>query len=260
MFFDTHCHLNSEGLYEQLDSVLKDARNKGVSFFNVVGYDYKSSVRALKIASTNDDIVCSLGIHPCDIDGISEQEFTELERMLKSNKVVAVGEIGLDYYWIKDLDARERQKDFFIRQINLANKLKLPIVIHSRDALEDTYTILKNNQPHYGGVMHCYSGSKEMLKNFLELGLYISLAGPVTFLNAVTPKEIAFNVPLDKLLIETDSPYLTPHPHRGKKNNPGYIQFIAEAIANIKNISVEEVAKCTKDNGNLLFHVKQYEK
>lgn len=254
--FDSHCHLNDEKLYTKVDEVIQNSFAMGVDKMVVVGYDLKSSLLAVELAERFDCIYATIGYHPTDSVKLTNEDYLKTIELANHPKVVAIGEIGLDYYWIKDPVERDIQKKWFITQINLANKIKKPIVIHSRDANEECLKILKENKPEYGAVMHCYSGSAEMLKQVLDMGMLISLGGPVTFANAKTPKEVAFAVPLDKLLVETDSPYLTPHPHRGKENYPGYTKLVVEEIARIKGLSVEEVSNITYDNAIKFFGIK----
>ena len=168
---------------------------------------------------------------------------------------MALGEIGLDYYWVKDEEQRNLQKEYFVRQIKEANKHHLPICVHNRDAINDCLEILKNNHVEMGGVMHCFSGSVEVMNEFLKCGMYISLGGPVTFKNARVPKEVAKVVPLDKLMVETDSPYLAPHPYRGKQNEPSYITLVVDEIASLKGVSKEEIMEATYRNASKMFHV-----
>ena len=257
MIFDTHCHLNHEDLYKDLNSVIERAKSAGVTRFLVVGYDKESSLLAVKLATEYDFIYAAIGYHPTEIYGISETDFLDVMNLLKHPKVVALGEIGLDYYWIKDEKERELQKEYFIRQINIANENNLPISIHNRDAIEDCLKILKEHPLKMGGVMHCYSGSVESMNEFLKCGMYISLGGPVTFKNAKTPKEVAKAVPLDKLLVETDSPYLAPHPFRGTQNEPEKIKFIVEEIANLRGVSYKEIEDETYKNALRIFKINE---
>ena len=257
MLFDSHCHLNDENLYDHIDQIIEDAKKTGVNKFIVVGYDKKSSLLAVKIAKKYKECYAAIGYHPTEIFEASEKDYLDTIALIKEPKVVAIGEIGLDYHWIKDLNQRELQKEWFIKQIEFANEHHLPISIHNRDSNEDCLKILKQHKPIYGGVMHCYSGSVEMLKDILDLGLNISLGGPVTFTNAKTPKEVAEEVPLEKLLIETDCPYLTPHPHRGEKNEPKYICLVAEEIARLKDISKKRVEQVTYENACKLFNIHE---
>ena len=257
VIFDTHCHLNDESLYDRIDQVISDAKKTGVSKFLVVGYDKKSSELAVKIANKYEECYAAVGIHPTEIFDLSEHDLYTTLNLYKNDKVVAIGEIGLDYHWVKEPEKRELQKEFFIKQIEFANEHELPISVHNRDAIEDCLAILKEHTPKCGGIMHCYSGSIEMMSEFIKLGMMISLGGPVTFTNAKTPKEVAEEVPLEKLLVETDSPYLTPHPHRGEKNEPKYICLVVEEIARLKDISKKHVEQVTYSNACKLFKIDE---
>ncbi len=249
MLIDSHAHLNSDRYENDLEEVIKKSVESGVEYIIVNGYDIESSKEAIRLANTYENIYATVGIHPLDIDKYKENTVEELRELASDDKVVAIGEIGLDYYY--DKSTMESQKKVFIEQLALAKELDLPVTIHTRDSINDTYEILKGSCNY--GVMHCYSGSVEYAKKFIELGYYISLAGPVTFKNAVVPKEVAKVVSLSKLLIETDCPYLTPHPNRGKRNDPSYVLLVAEEIARIKEIDVKEVEKATSDNAIKLF-------
>lgn len=255
MIFDSHCHLNHEDLYKGLNGVIERAKIAGVTRFLVVGYDKQSSLLAVDLANRFDFVYAAIGYHPTEIYGLSEEDFLDVMSLLKHPKVVALGEIGLDYYWIKDEKERELQKEYFIRQIDIANENDLPISIHNRDAINDCLQILKEHPVKMGGVMHCYSGSVESMHEFLKCGMYISFGGPVTFKNAKTPKEVATIVPLDKLLVETDSPYLAPHPFRGTQNEPAKIRLVVEEIARLRNMKFEEIEDATFENASKLFHV-----
>ena len=257
MLIDTHVHLNNERLLPDVEKVIQKAKTAGVAKFFVVGWDVESSKTAIKLAETYEEVYAIVGIHPSDSVKYESSVLGEIEKMLNHEKVIAVGEIGLDYHWIKDEGGRSKQREFFIAQIKLANKYNLPVSIHMRDAAKDTYDVLEKHRPKKGGVMNCYSSSVEMAEMFINLGMYISLGGPVTFTNAKMPKRVASQVPLDKLLIETDAPYLTPHPYRGKLNEPALLPLIAKQIAKIKNVSYEEVIKRSSENAIRLFRVKQ---
>lgn len=258
MIFDTHCHLNSEELYPRIDEVINEAKHANVNKFLVVGYDAKTSLLAIKIAKKYPECYAAIGFHPTEIFDVSDEEYNKIMSLAKKeNKVVAIGEIGLDYHWIKDPIQRELQKEWFIKQIDFANEVHLPICIHNRDSNEDCFNILKEHRPLYGLVMHCYSGSVEMMKEILKFDkAYISLGGPVTFTNAKTPKEVAEVVPLDRLLIETDSPYLTPHPFRGMKNEPKYISLVSEEIARLRNMSKKTLEKELYKNSCYIFGIE----
>lgn len=255
MIFDTHCHLNDSALLERIDEVLADALKVGVDKFLVVGWNKESSFKAVELAHKYKGIYAAIGFHPTDIDGVSENDYNEVMSLVSDPKVVAIGEIGLDYHWVKDPVQREKQKEWFIKQIYFANVHKKPISIHNREAFEDCLKILKEHKPMYGGVMHCYSGSVELLQDVLDLGLHIGLDGPLTFTNAKTPKEVCEKVPLDRLLVETDSPYLSPHPLRGTVNEPKNIALVIDEITRIKGLSKKHILEVIYDNSCKLFHV-----
>lgn len=256
MIFDTHCHLNSDELYKDIESYIQRANKANVKYFLVVGWDKNSSELAVKIANMYDFCYAAIGYHPENIEDVTEQEFLDTMELAKCPKVVAIGEIGLDYHWEKDPLKQEKQKEFFIKQIQFANTIKKPIVIHCREAINDCLHLLKSNKPEYGGTMHCYSGSSELVNDFINLGLYISLGGPVTFTNARTPKEVAEDVPIDKLLIETDSPYLSPHPLRGTINEPKNIELVLDQIAILKNMSRKHLECAIFENSLRCFNIK----
>ena len=276
--FDNHAHYNDEKFNEDRDEIIRKIYESGVTKLICAGYSLDSSIKALGIAEKYDFIYTIAGISPNDIpgknqdedlDGKSEEEkeklFTKcmqivdnqlekIEKLAQNPKVVAIGEIGLDYYWNKE--NKELQKKVFIKQIQLANKLNLPIVIHTREAVMDTLDILKNVCPTIKpGVFHCCPLNVELVKEALKLGFYISFAGPVTFKNSKNAKEIAEMVPLDRMLIETDSPYLAPEPVRGTRNDSRNVRYIAEKIAEFRGISVEEVAQATYMNARKVFEI-----
>lgn len=253
--FDTHCHLNSEQLYADRDNYIKRAQEKGVKYFLVVGYDKESSLKAISIAEEYDFVYAAIGFHPTELDFVSE-DFDEITSLLKHPKVVALGEIGLDYYWVKEEKEQEKQKQYFIKQINIANDNNLPIIVHNRDAFEDCLNILKEHTPKMGGVMHCYSGPADKVKDIVKLGMFVSFGGPVTFLNGRRPKEAATITPLDMLLLETDCPYLSPHPYRGKTNEPANVALVANEVASLHNLRVEELGVITTKNAKKLFHIE----
>ncbi|MFY9176535.1 MAG: TatD family hydrolase [Caldicoprobacterales bacterium] len=254
MLFDTHAHLDDKRFDEDRDELIRELPNRGVSRVITPGIDTDSSKKCVDLAGKYDIVYAAVGIHPHEANQAEDNYLDLLADMARHKKVVAIGEIGLDYYY--DFSPRDIQKKCFIEQIELAAELKLPIIIHNRDSHEDMLNILKSYKGIInGGVMHCFSGSWEMAKTVLDLGLYISLAGPVTFKNAKRPVEIAQNVPLDRLLIETDSPYLTPVPHRGKRNDPGHVSLVAEKIAEIRGITGEEVGRITTENAVKLFKI-----
>lgn len=253
--FDTHVHLNSDKYKDDLIEVINNARNAGIEYLICVGWDIKSSKDAVSLAEQYDFIYAAVGIHPTDVNDLTDADFKELSTLLDHRKVVALGEIGLDYHW--DVTSKEDQNKYFRKQIKLAQEKNKPIIIHSRDAIEDTYNILKEeNIQNIGGVMHCYSSSVEMSEKFLELGLYISLGGPVTFKNAKHSKKVAETINLNRLLVETDCPYLTPHPNRGKRNEPTYVELVVQEIAKLRDMTKEDVEKITTENSKCLFRIK----
>lgn len=255
MIFDTHCHLNSLELYERIDEVIESAKKVGVDKFLVVGWNKESSFLAVELAHKYNEIYAAIGFHPTDIEDVSEKDYQETMNLVDDPRVVAIGEIGLDYHWVKDLEQRERQKEWFIKQINFANEHKKPISIHNRDAFADCLNILKTHKPLYGGIMHCYSGSVELLDDVLGLGLFIGLGGPLTFTNAKTPKEVCEKVPLEKLVVETDAPYLSPHPLRGTVNEPKNIALVVDQVAELKKMSKKHILDVLYNNSCRLFGI-----
>lgn len=259
MIFDTHCHLNSEDLYEYADELIESARKKGVSAIMVPGYDYDSCLKVFELIKKN-HIYGAIGLQPEEIFKTNFEDFFPLFAKAKSeNKIKAIGEIGLDYYWEKDEKKREKQREIFIKQIQIANEMHLPIIVHSREAINDTYKILKEHKPLCGGIMHCYSGPAEMVKQFTDVGMYISLGGPVTFKNAKTPKEVAKIVSIDNLLVETDAPYLAPHPLRGTQNKPENIVLVLKIIEEIRQCPFEYICEQTYKNACKIFGIEYEE-
>lgn len=255
MIFDTHCHLNSDELYPQVEQIIEKSLQKGVRGFVVVGWDEVSSLLAVDLAHKYPYIYAAVGFHPCNIDDVDDDKFERVMKLLSDNKVVALGEIGLDYHWVEDKTAQENQRKFFLRQIKEANKYHKPIIIHSRDATRDTLNVLKACPPLYSGVMHCFSSSLEIAKECIKLGLYISFGGPLTFKNAKQSKQVASEIDIEHILVETDCPYLTPHPFRGQLNDPSYITFVVAQLAELKQLSITEVEDITYENAKKLFHV-----
>lgn len=254
MYIDTHVHLNNVDLYKKIDEVINDAKSYNVNKFFVVGYDLESSKLAIEIAEKYDNCFAIIGFHPTEIKNYGTFEYDWLEQNLNHKKVVALGECGFDFHW--DVTTKEEQVEAFIKQIKLAIKYNLPLSIHSRDALQLTYDILKENNAHLvGGVMHSYSGSYEMAKEFIKLNFKLGISGPVTFKNGKSMKEVCEKIDLKYLITETDSPYLTPHPYRGKENGPKYIPLIVDEIARIKSINTSEVEKKIEENVKELFGV-----
>ncbi|MGL5917238.1 MAG: TatD family hydrolase [Culicoidibacterales bacterium] len=255
MFFDTHCHLNAEQFRGEIEGILENAKQADVKFMLVVGFDRQTIEDAVSLAEAHEHIYAAVGWHPVDAIDLTETDLARIEQLMIHPKVVAVGEIGLDYHW--DKSPYEVQQIVFEQQIELALKYDKPIIVHDRDAHQAVYeTLKKYAQRGLRGVMHSYSASGEMVKAFTELGFMISLSGVVTFKNAKMPKKVAELTPLEYLLIETDAPYLTPHPYRGKRNEPAYVALVAEEIALLKGISVDEVAKATSENAKRLFKIE----
>lgn len=251
MIWDTHAHLDDPRYIGDFEQVLENMKQAQISRVLNVGYDLPSSERSLQLAHQFEHIYAAVGVHPHDAEAATLETWERLIQIAKDKKVIGWGEIGLDYY--RDLSPRSVQKEVFMRQIELADQTGLPIIIHNRDAHEDILKIVKEHKPKQGGVFHCYSGSWEMAKVLLNLGFYISFAGPLTYKNARHTVEVAKNVPLDRFMIETDSPYLTPEPYRGKRNEPTYVREVAARIAEIRNLDFQEVAEQAFQNANELF-------
>ncbi|MGE6261221.1 TatD family hydrolase [Heyndrickxia sporothermodurans] len=254
MLFDTHVHLNDTQYDQDLEGVISNAKEAGISNMVVVGFDRPTINKAIELVEKYDFLYASIGWHPVDAIDMTEQDLLWIEELTAHPKVVALGEMGLDYHW--DKSPKEIQKVVFRKQIKLAKKVKLPIIIHNREATQDIVDILKEEDAkEVGGIMHCFSGSPEIAKECIDMNFYISLGGPVTFKNAKKPKEVALEIPLSHLLIETDCPYLAPHPFRGKRNEPAFVKLVAQQIAEIKGISLEEVADQTTKNAKRLFGI-----
>ncbi len=251
-FFDSHSHYNDESFDEDRNKIIKQTFDENVTRIMCIGYNVKKSIKAIEIAEENDFIYASCGISPNDIEDYSEENLLKIEEMASNRKIVAIGEIGLDYHWNKE--NKEQQKELFIKQIDIANKYNKPIIIHTREAVMDTINIIKEHPVKNTGIFHCCPLNQELIKQGLNLGYYISFSGVITFKNA-KPEEAVSMVPLDRILIETDSPYMSPEPHRGTRNNSINVKFVAKKIAEIKGISIEEVAKSTYNNANNIFKI-----
>ncbi|CEQ32194.1 deoxyribonuclease [[Clostridium] sordellii] len=256
MLFDSHAHLNDERFDEDREELINSLKAKGVDLVLNPGACIETSKSSVELANKYDFIYAAVGVHPHDVGEMTEDDIKTLRKLaLENEKVKAIGEIGLDYYY--DNSPREIQKKWFKRQIELANELKLPIIIHDRDAHGDTFEIIKNTKnPEIGCVLHCYSGNVELAKEYVKMGCYISIPGTVTFKNNKKTREVAKEIPLEYLLIETDSPYMAPEPHRGKRNDPSLVQFVADKIAQEKGISYEQVCETTKENAKRFFNIK----
>lgn len=254
MFIDTHVHLNADQYEEDLQEVIDNALQAKVETMVVVGFDRKTIVRTMELIEKYDFIYGVIGWHPVDAIDCTEEDLKWIEELTANPKIVGIGETGLDYYW--DKSPKDVQQELFRKQIHLAQKVNLPIIIHNRDATGDVVQILREeNAASVGGVMHCYSGSVETARECIEMNFMISLGGPVTFKNARMPKEVATEIPLEYLMIETDAPYLAPHPHRGKRNEPALVPLVAEEIARLKELPIEEVALATTTNAKKFFGI-----
>lgn len=256
--FDSHCHLNDEKYNEDRKELIENLRKQGVKRLVTAGYSIESSKEAIKLSKEYDFIYATIGISPNDVPKTLkdlDKDLNNIKDLYKEGeKIVAVGEIGLDYYW--NTENKEIQKEAFKRQIELANNLNLPIQIHTREAIADTLEILKNNKVNKKGIFHCCPFNRELVKEGLKLGFYISFAGPTTFKNSKNAAEIIKMVPDDKMLVETDSPYLSPEPFRGKRNDPSRVQYIIKKIAEVKEKSFEEIEKMVYENANTIFNLK----
>ena len=253
--FDSHSHYNDEKFDEDREKILHEIYEAGITKIIVAGYDIESSKKAIDLSNKYDFIYAICGISPNDILKTENEiikQIKKIENIAKADKVVGIGEIGLDYYWNKE--NKELQQMAFINQIKLANKLNLPIIIHTREAVMDTIKILKENTPNKKGVFHCCPLNKELVKEGLNLGFYISLAGPITFKNSKL-YEVIEKIDLKDIVLETDSPFLSPEPFRGKKNKPCNVLYVAKRIAEIKNISVEEVINTTTTTAKQIFDI-----
>ena len=250
--FDSHAHYTDKAFNEDREIMLGSLKESGVCGIINCGADIESSVSSVELASKYDYIYAACGIHPEEADKTPENYIDILRDLAKNEKCVAIGEIGLDYYWRQD--TKDLQKELFEKQILLSKELDLPIIVHDREAHGDTMEILKKHRPK--GVLHCFSGSPETAAEVLKLGMYIGLGGALTFKNAKKAVEVAQMLPLDRLLLETDCPYMAPVPMRGKRNNSGYIPFIAEKVSEIKGIAPQSVLDITMENTKVLFNIK----
>ena len=254
MLFDSHAHLDDERFDEDREAIIEGLHGREISYVLNAGADLPSSQRAIALSEKYDFIYASVGIHPHDAINMKDNDLDTLADMARQPKVVAIGEIGLDYHY--DNSPRQIQKDRFAQQLELSAKVGLPVIIHDREAHEDILDIIKAHKSILNrGVLHCYSGSWELAKIFIDLGFYISLAGPVTFKNSAKAVEVAQNIDMNYLMIETDSPYLTPHPYRGQRNDSGMVKLVAERIAELRGMDVSEVARITLENACNLFEI-----
>jgi TatD DNase family protein len=254
---DSHCHLNDDKLFPIRSQAIEEAKKAGVTLFLVAGWDIESSRKAVQIAHEYPEVYACVGLHPENLEGANDETLSQIEGLAHDPKVVAIGEIGLDYHWYKEEKDRSNQKFWFIKQIDLANKLHLPICIHARDATQDTYEILKAHAVERRGNLHCYSGSTEMLPLFAQLGFYFGFDGPITYKNSVVPKANVQACPGDRILTETDSPYLSPAPFRGETNSPKHIVKILKQMADLRGVDSKTLENQVLLNFKILFHVEQ---
>lgn len=253
MIFDSHAHYDSSQFHEDREELLNSMKENGVGTILNSGASWKSVTEVVELAEKYPFIYAAVGLHPDEVGDLNEERFEFLKKQCQHEKVVAVGEIGLDYYW--DNESHDVQKKWFIKQLELARELDLPVIIHSRDAAADTLEIMKEYGQGLRGVIHCFSYSIELAREYVKMGYHIGIGGVVTFKNGRKLKEIAAEIPLERILLETDCPYLAPVPFRGKRNDSHYISYVAQEIAELKGISYEEVVAQTEKNGKELFQV-----
>ena len=253
MIFDSHAHYDSEQFNEDRDELLNSMESQGVGTIVNSGASWDSVTEVVELAHKYPFMYAAVGIHPDEVGALNDERFEFMKAQCQQEKVVAVGEIGLDYYW--DNESHDVQKKWFIKQLELARELDLPVIIHSRDAAADTLEIMKEHAQGLRGVIHCFSYSIELAREYVKMGFHIGIGGVVTFKNGRKLKEIAAEIPLDRILLETDCPYLAPVPFRGKRNDSSYISYVAQEIAELKGISYEEVVAQTEQNGKELFRI-----
>lgn len=254
MLFDTHAHFDDAQFDKDRDTVLKNLKDFNVSNITNIGSSMETSRSSVKLADTYDFVYATVGVHPSEVENLTDADMDELKTLSKHPKVRAIGEIGLDYHYPDD-PSPEMQKKWFIRQLDLAQELDMPVVIHDRDSKGECLEILKEKKVS-NGVVHCFSGSAQTAKEILELGMMISFTGVLTFKNARRAIEACRAVPLDRLMIETDCPYMAPEPHRGERNFSGYVEFVARKMAEIKEVSYEELCKITSDNAKRFYGIE----
>lgn len=256
MIIDSHVHINDEAFISNPDKYIKEAEASNVKAFLCVGSNLETSKQAVELASKYKSVWAAVGVHPSDVKSMGPNDLALIDKMFNNPKVIAVGEVGLDYYWGKDKKVQQQQIEYFIKFIELANKHNVPIIIHSRDAINATYEILRDHKVNKAGIIHCYSAGKDYVKRYIELGYYFGIGGTVTFKNAISVKEAVEAIPLDRLLLETDAPYLAPTPHRGEQNHSKYIPLIIDEIARLKGIDHKTIEDKTTENFEKLFSVK----
>ena len=252
--FETHAHYEDVKFDSDREELLASLPKQNIEYVINVGSNLETTNKSIELAKQYDYIYAAIGVHPSDVEELDESSYDVLEKAAKFEKTVAIGEIGLDYYWDKELGVQEKQREWFKRQMLLAKEHNLPVIIHSRDAAEDTMRVMKEiKAEEIPGVIHCYSYSVEMAKEFIKMGYYIGIGGVVTFKNAKKLIEVAAEIPLERILLETDCPYMAPEPHRGERNSSLYLPYVVEKLAEIRNISKEEIISTTNQNARKLF-------
>ena len=255
MIFDTHAHYDDPVYEKDREELFEAMRAEGVGMITDIGADIASTKKAAELSNTYEFVYAAAGVHPSEVYSLEEADMDFLLEMAKNPKVVAIGEIGLDYHY--EDTVREVQKKWFIRQLELAKEVKLPVVIHSRDAAQDTLDIMKDiHAEDIGGVIHCFSYGWEMAKIYLDMGFYLGIGGVVTFKNAKKLKEVVQRAPMDRLVLETDAPYLAPEPYRGKRNASHYLKYVAEEIAALRSMALDEVIHITEENGKQMYRIR----
>lgn len=254
MIFETHAHYDDDRFSEDQDETIEKVLSSGISTIINVGASISSTKTTIELAKKYPQIYAAVGVHPSEIADLNEETFAWLKEQTSYEKAVAVGEIGLDYYWDKEPEVQEQQRYWFRRQLELAKECKLPVIIHSRDAAEDTMEIMKEaHAMEIPGVIHCYSYSPEIAMEYVKMGYYIGVGGVVTFKNAKKLVQTVAQIPLEHLLLETDCPYMAPEPHRGERNDSSYLPSVAQKIAEIRGITAEEVIRTARENAYRLF-------
>lgn len=252
--FETHAHYEDVKFDSDREELLASLPKQNIEYVINVGSNLETTNKSIELAKQYDYIYAAIGVHPSDVEELDESSYDVLEKAAKFEKTVAIGEIGLDYYWDKELAVQAKQREWFKRQMLLAKQHNLPVIIHSRDAAEDTMRVMKEvKAEEIPGVIHCYSYSVEMAKEFVKMGYYIGIGGVLTFKNAKKLKEVAAEIPLERILLETDCPYMAPEPHRGERNSSLYLPYVVEKLAEIRNISKEEIISTTNQNARKLF-------
>ncbi|MDD7113098.1 MAG: TatD family hydrolase [Lachnospiraceae bacterium] len=255
MIFDSHAHYDDAQFDEDRVDVLSHLKDAGVERVVNISNGWDDLLKTLDLIKEVPFLYGTVGVHPCKVSELNEARMEQMKDFCSRDKIVAVGEIGLDYYWMSD--PKDVQKEWFVRQLRLAKEVNLPVVIHSRDASQDTFDIMKaEHAGTTGGVIHCYSGSLEMAREYVKMGYYLGIGGVVTFKNSKTLKKVAVEIPLENIVVETDCPYLAPTPHRGKRNSSAYLPLVIEEIARLRDISPEEVEQVTYENAKRLYGIK----